>query len=117
VITFGPEAAGMLPQVLPTRASSRVARLLGIKAAPFRQIAFQFDELSPATKGTGLTCAGKPYVVEAENGAPNSGTHYRDCDRGGVPKAAIGELVALRGDGCLLRRDLCGSASCVAEKK
>jgi thioredoxin reductase (NADPH) len=29
----------------------------------------------------------------------NSGTHYRDCDRGGVPKAAIRELVALRGAG------------------
>ena len=58
---FAEEAAGMLPQVLPTRASSRVARLLGIKADPFRQIAFQFDELSPAISD--------PYLVDLEQRA------------------------------------------------
>lgn len=42
------EAAVMLAQLLPTKASSRIARLLGIRADPARQIAVQFDELSPA---------------------------------------------------------------------
>ena len=96
--------------MLPTRASSRVARLLGIKADPFRQIAFQFDELSPATKGTGPHLRGQTVCRRSGERGSNSGTHYRDCDRGGVPKAVI-RLVALRRDGCtarpLWKRQLC----------
>ena len=44
---FAEEAAAMLAQLLPTKARSRIARLLGIKADPAPQIALQFDELSP----------------------------------------------------------------------
>src|SRR5208283_2130638 len=45
---FAEEAAAMFAQLLPTKARGRIARLLGINADPARQIAFQFDELSPA---------------------------------------------------------------------
>jgi hypothetical protein len=45
---FAEEAASMLAQLLPTKARSRTARLLGIKPDPPRRVALQFDELSPA---------------------------------------------------------------------
>jgi len=45
---FAEEAATMLAPLLPAKARSRIARLLGIKASPAPQIALQFDELSPA---------------------------------------------------------------------
>ncbi len=50
----------------------------------------------------------RPQTVRRRRGkrGSNSDTHYRDCDRGGVPKAAIRELVALRGGRYLLRRHL-----------
>ena len=44
---FAEEAAPMLAQFLPTKARSRFARLLGMKASPVPKIALQFDELSP----------------------------------------------------------------------
>jgi hypothetical protein len=45
--TFREEAATMFPSLLPTKAG-RIARLLGIKPDPNRQVALQFGELSPA---------------------------------------------------------------------
>ncbi len=45
---FAEETAAMLSPLLPTKARSRIAHLLGIKADPPRQIALQFDELSSA---------------------------------------------------------------------
>ena len=44
---FAEEAVAMLVQLLPRKAGSRIARLLGIKADPAPQIALQFAELSP----------------------------------------------------------------------
>jgi hypothetical protein len=58
---FAEEAAAMLAQVLPTKTSSRIAHLLGIKVDPHRQIALQFDELSPAISD--------PYLVDFEQRA------------------------------------------------
>jgi hypothetical protein len=58
---FGEEAAAMLAQFLPTKASGRVARLLGIKADPPRQIAIQFAELNPAISD--------PLIVDPEGRA------------------------------------------------
>ena len=58
---FTEEAAAMLDQCLPTKASRGIARLLGIKANPVRQIALQFAELSPAISD--------PFVVEPERRA------------------------------------------------
>ncbi len=57
---FAEEAAAMLAQLLPTKARSRIARLLGIKADPPWQIALQFDELSPAISD--------PVVVAPDDG-------------------------------------------------
>ncbi|MGO9518826.1 MAG: hypothetical protein ACLPND_17470 [Candidatus Korobacteraceae bacterium] len=45
---FAEEAATMLAPLLPAKARSPIARLLGIKASRAPQIALQFDELSPA---------------------------------------------------------------------
>ena len=58
---FADEAAAMLDQFLPTKASRRIARALGIKANPVRQIALQFDELSPAISD--------PFVADPERQA------------------------------------------------
>jgi hypothetical protein len=44
---FREEAVTELPPMLPTKAG-RIARLLGIKPDPRRQVALQFAELSPA---------------------------------------------------------------------
>ena len=44
---FREEAATLLPPLLPTKAG-RIARLLGFKPDPRRQVALQFAELSPA---------------------------------------------------------------------
>jgi hypothetical protein len=44
---FREEAVSLLPPLLPTKAG-RIARLLGIKPDPRRQVALQFAELSPA---------------------------------------------------------------------
>jgi hypothetical protein len=45
---FAEEAVAMLAQLLPAKARSRTARLLGIRPDPPRRVALQFDELSPA---------------------------------------------------------------------
>jgi hypothetical protein len=45
---FAEEAAALLTPMAPLRVGSRIARLLGIKAKSPRQIALQFNELSPA---------------------------------------------------------------------
>ena len=58
---FAEEATAMLGQLLPTKPSRRIARLLGIKANPVRQIALQFAELSPAISD--------PWVVDSERRA------------------------------------------------
>jgi hypothetical protein len=58
---FAEEAAAMLAQLLPTKARSRIARLLRIKAVSTRQIALQFDELSRAISD--------PFVVDSERPA------------------------------------------------
>ena len=58
---FAEEATTMLAPFLPTKARNRIARLLGIKAEPPRQIALQFDELSPAISD--------PFVADPERWA------------------------------------------------
>ncbi len=58
---FGDEVATKLAQLLPTKAKGRIARLLGIKADPARQVALQFEELSPAMSD--------PFVTESERRA------------------------------------------------
>jgi hypothetical protein len=58
---FGEAAATMLPPLLPTKARSRLARLLGIKSDPDRQVALQFAELSPAISD--------PFVADSERRA------------------------------------------------
>ena len=58
---FTEEAGAMLAQVLSTKASSRIARLLRIKADSTRQIALQFGELSRAISD--------PFVVDTERQA------------------------------------------------
>ncbi len=55
---FAEEAAATLAPLLPTKARSRIASLLGIKAYRHRQIALQFDELS--------TAISDPFVVDPE---------------------------------------------------
>jgi hypothetical protein len=55
------EAAAMLAQLLPTKARSRIARLLGIKPEPPSQVVLQFDELSPAISD--------PFVADSERRA------------------------------------------------
>jgi hypothetical protein len=55
---FAEEAATVLAHLLPTKAGSRIARLLGIKPEPPRQVALQFDELSPAISD--------PFVMDPE---------------------------------------------------
>ena len=62
------------------------------------------------TKGMRLLCDRKPYVVEVENGAENSGTRCRDCNRGCLSEAAVRKIATLRRRGCLLRCDTYGSA-------
>ena len=57
---FGAEAATMLAPLLPTKARSRIARLLGIKLDP-PQVALQFDDLSPAISD--------PFVADPERRA------------------------------------------------
>ena len=58
---FGDEVASKLTQFLPSKAKGGIARLLGIKADPARQVALQFDELSPAMSD--------PFVTEPERRA------------------------------------------------
>ncbi len=58
---FGDEVVTKLTQLLPTKARSGLARVLGIKAGPPRQVALQFDELSPAMSD--------PFVTEPERRA------------------------------------------------
>ncbi len=58
---FAEEAGAMLAQLLSTKASSRIARLLRIKADSTRQIALQFDELSRSISD--------PFVVDSERRA------------------------------------------------
>ena len=55
---FAEEAAAMLTPMAPARLGSRIARLLGIKPKSSRQIALQFNELSPAVSD--------PFVVESQ---------------------------------------------------
>jgi len=55
---FAEEAAATLAPLLPTKARSRIASLLGIKAYRQRQITLQFDELS--------TAISDPFVVDPE---------------------------------------------------
>ena len=50
----------MLAQLLPTK-TGRIARLLRFKPDPARQVALQFDELSPAISD--------PFVVETDRRA------------------------------------------------
>ncbi|MGA9566970.1 MAG: hypothetical protein WBS19_15710 [Candidatus Korobacteraceae bacterium] len=45
---FAEEAAAMLASVAPVRPGARIARLLGLKPNSSRQVALQFNELSPA---------------------------------------------------------------------
>src|ERR1017187_9970858 len=53
---FAEEAAAMLTPLVPVKLRKRIARLLGIKADSTRQIALQFNELSPAISD--------PFVVD-----------------------------------------------------
>ena len=53
---FAEEAAAMLALMAPKKLVPRVVRLLGIKAKSHRQIALQFNELSPAVSD--------PFVVD-----------------------------------------------------
>jgi hypothetical protein len=55
---FAEEAVALLTPMAPVRLGSRIARLLGIKAKPPRQIALQFNELSPAVSD--------PFVVDPQ---------------------------------------------------
>lgn len=52
---FAVEVGPRLAHVVPAEPRSRIARLLGIKADAPRQVALQFNELSPAI--------GDPFVV------------------------------------------------------
>jgi hypothetical protein len=58
---FGEAVATMLSPLLPTKAKSRLARLLGIKPDRDRQVALQFAELSPAIS--------EPFVADSERRA------------------------------------------------
>jgi hypothetical protein len=60
---FAEEAATMLASLLPRRARSRIARLLGIKAAPAPQIALQFDELSAAISDPVIVDDTEPWAA------------------------------------------------------
>jgi hypothetical protein len=55
---FSEEAAALLTPMAPVRLGSRIARLLRIKAKSPRQIALQFNELSPAISD--------PFVVDGQ---------------------------------------------------
>ena len=55
---FAEEATAMLAHLVPVKPRSRIARLLGVKADTPRQIALQFNELSPAISD--------PFVVDPE---------------------------------------------------
>ena len=54
---FAEEASAMLPQLVPLK-RSRIARLLGLKSDTPRQVALQFNELSPAISD--------PFVIDQE---------------------------------------------------
>ena len=54
---FAQEASAMLPQLVPLK-RSRIARLLGLKSDTPRQVALQFNELSPAISD--------PFVIDQE---------------------------------------------------
>ena len=58
---FAEEAAAMLTPLVPVKLRKRIARLLGIKADSTRQIALQFNELSPAISD--------PFVVDPQRRA------------------------------------------------
>jgi len=55
---FAAEAAAMLTPMAPVRPGTRIVRLLRIKAKSPRQIALQFNELSPAISD--------PFVVDSQ---------------------------------------------------
>ena len=55
---FAEEAIAMLAHLIPAKPRGRIARLLGIQARRPRQVALQFNELSPAISD--------PFVVDAE---------------------------------------------------
>ena len=55
---FAEEASAMLAHLVPPKPGSRIARLLGIKADRPRQVALQFNELSPAISD--------PFVADEE---------------------------------------------------
>jgi hypothetical protein len=55
------EAAAMLTPVAPVRPGTRIARLLGLKVNSSRQVALQFNELSPAISD--------PFVVDSQERA------------------------------------------------
>jgi hypothetical protein len=59
--SFGDEVATELTQFLSSKVRSGIARLLGIKGGLPRQVALQFDELSPAMSD--------PFVTEPERRA------------------------------------------------
>lgn len=58
---FAEEAAAMLAPMVPKRLGPRIVRLLGIKATSHRQIALQFNELSPAVSD--------PFVLDGRHWA------------------------------------------------
>jgi heterodisulfide reductase subunit A-like polyferredoxin len=58
---FAEEAAVMLASVAPVRPATRIARLLGLKANSSRQVALQFNELSPAISD--------PFIVDSHGWA------------------------------------------------
>ncbi|HEY4930187.1 MAG TPA: hypothetical protein VII23_01340 [Terriglobales bacterium] len=55
---FAAEAAAFLTHIAPLRPRNRIARLLGIKTSWRKQVALQFNELSPAISD--------PFVVDPE---------------------------------------------------
>jgi hypothetical protein len=61
---FAEKAVAMLTPLVPLKLRERIARLLGIKADSTRQIALQFNELSPAIT--------EPFVVDPQRRAAQS---------------------------------------------
>ena len=67
--------------------------------------------------GTRLICDSKPYVVEVENGVPDSCTQCRDCNRGGVSRNRHGKTCrALKVWASITARPL-WKRSCAVERK
>lgn len=58
---FEREVSAVVTPLLPSKSTMKIARLLGVKPDASRQIAFQFDELSPAIS--------EPFVVHPSSQA------------------------------------------------